>query len=111
MTGRRGPARLFTAAVAIAAFGSVGVVMATTFAASPDQSRLGFLRWLLLAVWTLGLPPVWGLRLGRRLARLAPARARDVQELQAGLDGLWLEFAALGLGGAVAALAVIRPLL
>jgi hypothetical protein len=97
--------------IAATSFAAVAVVMAATFAASPDLSGLAQLRWLLLAVWTLGLPPVWGLRLSRRLGRLVPARPSGATDLSGALAGLWLEFAALGLGAAVAALAVIRPLL
>jgi hypothetical protein len=89
----------------------VAFLMAASFPASPHQAGRAQVRWLLLAVWTLGLPPVWGLRLSRRLGRLVPARPSGATDLSGALAGLWLEFAALGLGAAVAALAVIRPLL
>jgi hypothetical protein len=86
----------------------VAGVMAVTFAAAvPDPAGLASLRWLLLVIWTLALPPVWGWRLGRRLARV---QARNGGALREVIDGLWLEFSALGLGAAVAALAVVRSL-
>ena len=96
--------RVLVATVGLVA---VGGVMYATYERIADPSSALSTRWALFALWTLVLPGVWGLRLGRRLARLAGHSPRP-GALAAALAGLWLELLALGLGAAVAALAVIR---
>ena len=79
--------RLGTAVLVAAAFVAIGGLMLATFTAFPDHSGTTELRWGLLALWTLVVPPAWGYRLWRRLGRLV-SPSGDAARLRAALSGV-----------------------